>query len=234
MSTVQFNLLPDVKMTYVKAQRTQKLIISTCVLVSVVAVVLFAVVYLSVNVVQKKMLNDANKDIASYTKSIKSVNNIDNALTIQNQLVSLSTLHQNKHIPSRIFDYLGQLVPTDVSISLLTMDFATNTITISGKADSQLAVNKFIDTMRYANFKTGSEISKEKAFTKVTETNFSISNGEVSYSLSAEFNPILFANNLINDQGKLDTPVLVVPDITTTHSDPTDPASGLFNQGSSR
>jgi Tfp pilus assembly protein PilN len=234
MSTVQFNLLPDVKMTYVKAQRSQKLIISISVLVSAAAIALFVVVFFSVNIVQKKMLNDANKDIVSYTKSVKDVSNIDEALTIQNQLASLSTLHQNKHIPSRIFDYLAQITPQKVSVSQITIDFVSNTISITGKADSQYSVNKFIDTLRYANYKTVGDVSKDKAFTGVTETNFSVASGEVSYTLTASFNPILFSNNILSTDGKLVTPVIVVPDLTTTHSNPNDPANGLFNQGGSR
>ena len=230
MSNVQFNLLPDVKMTYVKAQRTKNLVITGAFIVSGIAIGLFVILFLSVNVVQKKMLGDADKDIARYTAQLQAVPDIEQALTIQNQLTSLSNLHQSKHISSRIFDYLAQITPANVTITQINLDYVANTMTLTGKADSQLSVNKFIDTLRYANYKTGSDISKDKAFTKVTETTFSIASGDVSYGLSANFNPALFANNIVDSEGKSITPVIVVPDLTTTHANPDDPANGLFNQ----
>lgn len=218
MSTVQFNLLPDVKMTYVKAQRSQKLVISVSIIASAAAIGLFIVLFFSVNVVQKKMLNDANNDIASYTKQLKSVPNIDQVLTIQNQLLSLTTLHQGKHITSRIFDYLPQILPPNTVPTQVNLDMATNTILITGKADSQYTVNKLIDTLRFAEYKLGTELGKEKAFSKPTETSLAISGGVATFTVTAEFNPILFSNSNVDSDGKPITPVIFVPDLTTTHA----------------
>lgn len=218
MSTVQFNLLPDVKMTYVKAQRSQKLVISVAVIASAAAIALFVVLFFSVNVVQKKMLSDADSDIASYTKQLKSVPNIDQVLTVQNQLLSLTSLHQSKHITSRIFDYLPQILPPNTVVTQVNIDLAANTIQITGKADSQYTVNKLIDTLRFAEYKLGTETGKDKAFSKPTETTLAISGGVATFTVSAEFNPVLFSNGNVDSDGKPITPVIVVPDLTTTHA----------------
>jgi len=218
MASVQFNLLPDVKMSHVKAQRSKNLVASAAVLASAVAIGIFAVLFLSVNVVQKKMLSDADGDIKRYTADLEAIPNIENILTVQNQLNSLKGLHQGKHITSRIFTYLPQVTPANVTISKLGLDVSTNTLTIDGTADSQVSVNTFIDTLKFTNFKIGEQGAQTKAFPSVTESTFSINPGNVSYGLTITFDPQLFANSQLDSEGKPVTPTLVVPKLTTTHA----------------
>ena len=139
----------------------------------------------------------------------------------------MSGLHQNKHITSRIFTYLPQVTPANVQISRISLDLGSGVITIDGTADSQISVNTFIDTLKFTNYKVGEQGQETKAFPTVTETSYSINPGTVNYSLSITFDPTLFANNLLDDQGRPQTPTLVVPKQTTTHAT-TDAASPLF------
>jgi len=223
---VQFNLLPDVKAQYVKAQRSKSLITSVAILVSAVAIGIFVVMFLSVSVVQKKILSDADGAIERYTKELKDIPNIEEILTIQNQLDSLSGLHQNKHISSRLFSYLPQVTPAEVKISRVNLDFLSNTMVIDGTAPSQIAINTFIDTLKFTTFKVGDQ-DQGWAFPSVTESSFSINAGQVSYGISLTFDPKLFANNLTDGNGAIQTPILVVPQTVTTHAG--DPANPLFN-----
>ena len=228
MSNVQFNLLPDIKMTYVKAQRSKNLVISVAFIVSAVAIGLFVILFFSVNVVQKKMLGDADKDITRLTGDLKKVPFVEQALTTQNQLNSLATLHQNKHLTSRLFTYLPQVTPANVTISSLTIDYTTGSISIEGTADSQVTVNTFIDTLKFTTYKIGDQDSGKKAFPAVTESSFGINAGNVSYGLTITYDPNLFANNLLDSEGKAQAPTLVVPKLTTTHAATGDPADSLF------
>lgn len=229
MSDIQFNLLPDAKMTRVKAQRSRSLVTSVAIVVSAIAIGLFAILFLSVNVYQKKQMGDADKDIVKYTAQLKNVPKVTEALTSQSQLVSLSNLHQQKHISSRIFAYLPQVTPSNVKISRVNLDFAANTLIIDGTADSQVAINTFIDTLKFTTYKIGDKDTGSKAFPTVTESSFSIASGSVSFGLSLTFDPNLFSNTL-NSEGQPQTPVLVVPKLTTTHASQDDPASQLFNE----
>jgi len=228
MANVQFNLLPDIKMTYVKAQRSKNLVVSVAFIVSAAAIALFVILFFSVNVVQKKQLSDADKDIARFTAELKAIPNVEEALTIQNQLTSLSTLHQSKHVASRIFTYLPQVTPANVTISSLTIDFSTGIINIEGTADSQVSVNTFIDTMKFTTYKLGETDSGKEAFPSVTESSFGINSGNVSYGLTVTYDTALFANDLLDADGKAQIPTLVVPKLTTTHSQ--DPANILFKE----
>lgn len=231
MSKVQFNLLPDAKLTHVKTQRTKGLVVSIAFLASAVALALLAILFLSVQAVQKKMIGDADKNITRLTKELKAVPNIEKALTIQNQLNSLPDLHQKKHITSRIFSYLPQVTPANITISRLDINLAEGTMAIDGRADSQVAVNTFIDTLKFTTYKVGGTDSGKNAFPTVTQSAFTINPGNVTYGLTITFDPVLFANDQLDDSGKALTPELVVPKLTTTHASASSSAEQIFQEG---
>lgn len=231
MSNVQFNLLPDIKMAHAKTLRTRNLVVSIAVLASGIALGILILLFVSVNIVQKKQMGDADKDIESLTNQIKNTPNIETALTSQNQLESLSGLHRNKHISSRIFGFLPQVVPSNVSVKRVNLDFTTNTLSIEGSTDSQVAFNTFVDTLKFTNFKIGNEEGDgKKAFTTITPSSYSLSDEGVTYALDVVFDPTLFSNNLLDGDGKPQAPVLIVPKLTTTHASSEDPAN-LFKEG---
>lgn len=232
MSSVQFNLLPDIKMAHAKTLKTRNLAISVSVIACGVAIGILLLLFVSVNIVQKKQMGDADKDIEALTQELKGIPNIDAALTSQNQLISLSGLHSSKHISSRIFTYLPQVVPANVNVSRLSLDNSQNLLTIEGSADSQVAFNTFIDTLKFTNFKVGNEEGDgSKAFTTVTPSSFALTDDGVNYTVDIAFDPKLFANNLLDSEGKPQTPQLIVPKLTTTHASSDDPANVLFNEG---
>ena len=164
MSGVEFNLLPDTKMDVVKAGRTRSTIISIAFLVSGASLAIFLLLLFTVYIVQNKQLNDANKDIQTANEKLKSISSIEKILTVQNQLNTLPSLQQKKHVSSRLFSYLPQVTPTNVSITHLTVDSSTNQLKISGDANSQHAVNTFADTLKFTTFKINSDDEPKKLF----------------------------------------------------------------------
>lgn len=226
MSRVQFNLLPDVKQEYIKSQRIRNLVISLSVLIAAASLILFLILFFSVAVVQQKQLSDTEKNINSNTAKLKSIKGIEEALVIQNQLLTLSTLHKDKRISSRLFTYLPQITPDNVSITKLDLDYATNVMNISGTADTHNPVNAFIDTLKYTTYKIGSQDTAKQAFSAVVESNFGISSNNVSFSLTFQFDPKLFANNLVDSSGKPAAPQLNVPSLSAIRQ-----SSALPNTG---
>src|SRR4051812_38148823 len=106
MSNLQFNLLPDVKLAYITAQKTRNLIIAVALAVTGVALVIFLITLFTVEVVQKKQLKDASANVTKASQDLKNIPGLDQVLTVQNQLIALQTLHQGKHASSRIYTYL--------------------------------------------------------------------------------------------------------------------------------
>jgi hypothetical protein len=223
MASIQFNLLPDVKLHYVKTQRSRNVVISVALLIASLSLILFLLLLFTADIIQKKQLRDASGQVTSTANKIKAIPDINKVLTIQNQLGTLSDLHKNKHVSSRLFIYLPQVTPTDIKISSILLDFTTNTATISGTATSQHAVNTFIDTLKFTTYKVSSQDSDHPAFPSVIESSFSISPGTASFALSATFDPTLFTG------GTSQAPKLTVPRLTTTRSVIDDPSNPLFN-----
>jgi hypothetical protein len=105
MSKVQFNLLPDSKLTLNRNLHTKRLVFSIATIVSLVSVALLVVLLLFVDGVQKKLMSDAAKNVDKSSQQLKNLN-VERIITVQNQLQALPALHQNKHVTSRIFTYL--------------------------------------------------------------------------------------------------------------------------------
>ncbi|HEY5549864.1 MAG TPA: PilN domain-containing protein [Candidatus Saccharimonadales bacterium] len=221
MNKVEFNLLPDVKMDVVKASRARNTVVSIAFLASAASLAILVLLLFTVYIVQNKQLSDANKDIENANNKLKNISSLDKILTVQKQLQTLPGLHENKHISSRLFSYLPQVTPTSVSIGSLSVDMAANVIQISGTAESQHAVNTFIDTLKFTTYTTAAGSSPKDAFPTVIESNFTLSSAQVSYLLDVHFDPALFSNNQL-------APTLQVPTITTTRSVIDNPSNQLF------
>jgi Tfp pilus assembly protein PilN len=227
MSKVQFNLLPDSKLTLNRNLHTKRLVFSIATIVSLVSVALLVVLLLFVDGVQKKLMSDAAKNVDKSSQQLKNLN-VERIITVQNQLQALPALHQNKHVTSRIFTYLPKITPSNVSINQLTLDLTKNTMIISGTTDSQKTINTFIDTLKYATFTAGPQSSPAPAFQQVVESGFSLNAGSVGYTINMQFDPKLFTNSAKDAQGKVITPTISVSNITASGA-LKDPSNTLFN-----
>jgi Tfp pilus assembly protein PilN len=248
---IQFNLLPDVKLQFIKAQRRKRLVMTISFVATVVSLVIFISLLLFVRVGQKQQLANLDKNIGDSTKKLQDVKDLDKILTIQNQLKSLPDLHSQKVISSRLFDYLTQITPAKATISDVSIDFAANTLNIKGNADTLQTVNQYADTLKFTQFpKKKAELQKNdkgvidcqaaslkdfcmvNAFSAVVLKSFTVGGGKVTkenegkaigYELGFTFDPAIFANV----KGDTDNPIprLTIPKIITTRSETEKPAN---------
>lgn len=213
---VQLNLLPDVKTNYIKTQKAKRTVVLASVIVSGVAIgivlLLAAVVYGG----QAVQLNNLKKDIATKSDQLKNVENLDKILTIQNQLNALPALHSSKPVMSRLFVFLPQVTPSDVQIADFSLDFQTSSMSLTGTAKDLVAVNRFVDTLKFTKYTTDQSTDEKVAFTEVVLTGFTRSDKDAKYSISLKFDPALFSS-------EYKTVTLVVPKITSTRADVNSP-----------
>jgi hypothetical protein len=212
--TTQLNLLPDVKMDYIKAQRSRRLAISVALIVTAAAVALL-VLLLGAEGLQKKHLTDLSNDIQTDSGKLQKKPQITKILTVQNQLESLTTLHTAKPAASRMFNYLNQLTPAQVDITDFKADFTAETESITGTADSLSSVNQYIDTLKQATYKTKTPGATSKpAFSSIVLSSFALSNQTqvnghpASYTITLSYDKTIFD---ITQQVSL-----TVPTVTTT------------------
>jgi Tfp pilus assembly protein PilN len=245
---IQFNLLPDVKLEYLRTQRKKRAIITLALLSSAALLTVFVLLLIFVRVKQPYDMRALDKDIKSASDTLKEKEDLDKVLTIQNQLNSLPALHEQKVYSSRLFDYLSQLTPAQATISDVTLDFGAGTLNIKGNANSLETVNKFVDTLKFTDYKLAGDEAKEgKAFKDVVLANFAVQDSRsvtdasknITYELSLSYDASIFAN--VKGQLKEgEKPVtLVVPNTISTRS-ATEKPSSLFvpqpetNSGGSR
>lgn len=219
---IQFNLMPDVKLEFVRAQQMKRLVVGTALIATITSFVLFALLYSVVHGVQHKNMNDLNKDIAKYTKQLQDTTDLNKILTVQNQLGALTTLHDQKPAASRVFTFIQQVTPANVTIGDLATDFTAHTMTITGTAPSLDAVNTFIDSLKFATYSGGGESGT--AFSSVVMSQFAREDTSATYTITLNFDPNLFTNeadktlnvpNKVTTRSVLEQPSAIFQKVTT-------------------
>ena len=233
---IQFNLLPDVKLDYIKARRNKQIVIVLSSVVSGAALALLILMFLVVNVAQKQHLNRLNNDIAASKKELQEKPELAKILTIQNQLNSLTALHEQKPVVSRTVTYIQQVTPAKASIATVTINFVDQTMKIEGATDTLATVNTFVDTLKFTTFTaTGEDNSSAAtntpAFSEVVLADFGVSTltaGQnpdrvATYGITLKYNPLIFSDaNVVK---------LVVASRVTTRSE-TEKPSAIFQTNS--
>jgi len=218
---IQFNLLPDVKIEFIKAKRLKNTIVLVSIISASAALFILIVLVGFVNGAQKKHMNDLTKDIKKYDNQLQGTKDLDKILTIQNQLNSLVALHDAKPAATRLFDDITAITPAAVSISKFDIDFTLSTITIEGNADTLVTVNKFIDTLKFTTYKATDGRTDNKAFSDTVMTTFNRDEKNATYTINAKFNPDIFNSKLAI--------TLTVPKIISTRSE-TEKPTALFSK----
>lgn len=219
---IQFNLLPDVKLEYVKAQRTKRLVIGISLIATASTFVIFLLLLLTVQGIQRASINGLSSSIQTASKSLQQTPDLNKILTIQNQLSALSDLHNGKFVASRIFGLMRDATPSDVTISDQAVDFTANTMTITGNAPSLDRVNVFTDTLKFATYTSAGD--SKNAFSQVVLSQFTRNDTGTTYTITLTFDPALF--NI--DQNAS----LTIPKTVTTRSITEQPAE-VFQKSSS-
>lgn len=191
---VQLNLLPDVKLEYLRSTRQRRLVIGISLIVAAASV---AVVLLLVSIVyglQRQNINDLNGDIELYTGQLEDKPDLDKVLTVQNQLKALPGLHDQKPVASRLFDFLSRLTPVNASISQIDVNFMDKQMTITGSANSLDVANTYIDTLKFTKFQKVGENAGQpsKAFSNVVMSQFSRNDNGANYTISLTYDDALF------------------------------------------
>jgi hypothetical protein len=226
---IQFNLLPDVKIEFIKTRYRKRLIMVISAIASAACFGIFVLLFLFVRVNQPQHIKDLDKDIKTNLTKIQSTPDLDKILTIQNQLNSLPGLHDKKVVSSRLVDYLTQVTPNQATISDVDVDFAANTMSIKGNADGLATVNKYVDSLKFTDYKLNSEGGASgKAFKDVVLQGFAVSspglaNG-ASYTINLSYDPLIFSQ-VKEAANPAQAVSLSVPKITSTRSATEKPAS---------
>jgi hypothetical protein len=207
---IQFNLLPDVKIQYIKAKRMKRTVTTIAVLAAGVSLFVMVSLFLLINVAQKKHLEDLTKDIAKKTSDIQKTEGISKIVTIQNQLQSLDQAHEKKPVTSRLSGYIETITPANVTVSKLEVNFVDGNMELSGKAEQLANINKFVDTIKFTKYSVKDVEGEKDAFSNVVLDAFEKTEEGITYTIKFNFDLTIFDT-------KSDVKINV-PTITTNRS----------------
>ena len=229
---IRLNLLPDVKLEYLRTKRVQAQVISIATIVTIAAaalVILLALWVFGGQSIQKSYLTGQIKKNSS---TLKQKEDIDKYLTIQNQLAHITALHEGKTDYSRLMKYLPILNPTPPNnVTLTNVEVATddagNRLLLTGEVKDYTSLTTFRDTLVNAQLSYGEGVS-EKLFETVTVASSSLDKSTsggaiVSFKIETTYNPNAFLSSVKN-------PTVSVPIKTTTQSAQATP--NVFGQSS--
>lgn len=206
---IQFNLLPQVKVDYIKTKRLKRTIIGISILAIIASVILLVVTF-SLKSFQSRHLTNLDKNIAELTAELEATPELNKIISVQNQLNTLPTLYDGRPAVKRLPGYLDQTTPTNVGLTEVGVDFSTNFIEVSGMAENLEAVNRYLDTLKFTGYKIEGSEDTLPAFKDVVVTSFGRSDENASFTATFTFDPVIF-NGAQNVS-------LVIPSIVTTRS----------------
>lgn len=231
---IEINLVPDVKQEFIHAQKMRNTVITFAIIISIAAVGVLAVLGLLYGT-QAMREQFARDEIKKQFASLRSIENLDDVLTIQNQMSKIASVHDKKTVDSRLFDILTAInpsAPNNVKIASVLLDPKENTLRIEGSAENGFAAT---ETFRKTILNTKLEYKKSDALETIPLTE-EVHIGETSYGENSDGSKVLrfsvsfaYPAGLFDNTWKLSRIVSPVGQIDVTDSRTRVPDS-LFSQ----
>lgn len=168
----EINLVPDIKNEMIKTIKIRNYILFACIIVAIASaslVLIFGIIMGGQRIAvenKKHTLEELSAKLNSYT-------DLNDFLTIKNQLDNIDELTSNKKVLSRTFNILSALLPTGadtITISELNVDLEEDQPTFSLEAQANAGKEPFIDynvldsfkkSMQYMRYDYGEYVDKE-------------------------------------------------------------------------
>lgn len=134
----EISLVPDIKKEAIRAQKLRNWILFICIVVSGVAIGVVAILFGIKGGQDIAMTLQRNK-MDTMSQKLTSFDNLDEFLTIQDELGNLSTIAENQLSASRLFEILGAAMPQNedtVTLSEMTLSLEDSTLSIEGQANA--------------------------------------------------------------------------------------------------
>jgi len=200
---IQVNLLPDVKREYLHAQQMKHMFTMISVLATLTAFILAGVLFAYVQFVQPRHRSNLQKDIDAGIQDLKNKPDGVEIVTVQGVLEQMPALQDKKLITSKLFDYLTEFTPRDVSYGEVKLDLENGTLTLNGQTTTLERANVLANNLKSANF-TYTLDGKEqnlKPFSNIIFTNLGKTqdagvNRSVGFELTLQIDKILFDQKL--------------------------------------
>ena len=170
----EINLVPDIKGEMIKTLKLRNLIYFICIVVGIASLSVVAIFWL-ISGGQQLALDGKKTTLDTLSKKLNSYSDLNEFLTIKDQVGNISTLTSNKKVLSRTFNVLSALIPTGadtITVSELNVNLADNQPTLSFDAQANAGKEPYIDynvldsfkkSMQYMRYDYGNYVDKNGA-----------------------------------------------------------------------
>ncbi len=134
----EISLVPDVKAQALKVQRIRNIIFIICVITMIVFGVIVSALW-GIKIAQDVTMGGQDTTLNLMSEKINGFSELNDFLTIQNQLNNLETINGGRIDVSRVFALFDVLVPTngdEITFSEVHIDPVKNTIQFDAQADA--------------------------------------------------------------------------------------------------
>lgn len=170
----EINLVPDIKGEMIKTLKLRNLIYFICIVVGIASLSVVAIFWL-ISGGQQLALDGKKTTLDTLSKKLNSYSDLNEFLTIKDQVGNISTLTSNKKVLSRTFNVLSALIPTGadtITVSELNVNLADDQPTLSFDAQANAGKEPYIDynvldsfkkSMQYMRYDYGNYVDKNGA-----------------------------------------------------------------------
>ena len=195
---IEVNLIPDVKREYLHAQRVRNTVISVSMLVAAAAAGTVIVLGLALGSLQFAS-GQADNAIKSKYKELSDKPDINDLLTIQNQLTQIDMISSNRGVNSRIFDTLSAVnpqAPNNVTMSTVRYNASEKTITIEGSTAGGFNA---VDALKKTTKDSESAETPLSSSVRITNTAYAEDSGgekKLTFTLTFSYPEELLSNSV--------------------------------------
>lgn len=171
----EINLVPDIKGEMIKTLKLRNYIFFLCIVVAIASIGITAIFGLIAGG-QQIALDNRETILNSLSTKLNSYSDLNDFLTIKDQVSNISTLTNNKKVLSRTFNILSALIPTGadtITVSELNVNLTGDQPTFSFDAQANAGKEPFIDYNVLDSFK------KSMEFMRYDYGNYVDKNGEI-------------------------------------------------------
>ena len=167
----EINLVPDVKGEMIKSLKLRNFIFFLCIVIAAVSTgvtIFFGVIAGG----QQLAISSKKSTIDNLSEKLKSYRDLNDFLTIKDQLSNISDITDNKKVLSRTFNVLSALLPTgadSIRISELNVDLSAEAPIFAFDAQANAGAPPYIDynvldsfkkSMKYMRYDYGNYVDK--------------------------------------------------------------------------
>lgn len=159
-SSYEINLVPEVKLQMIRAQKMRNLVLFICIVVSIASVSAVLVLF-GIKSGQDIAMASQDAKLKVLSGKLTGYEELTDLVTLQGQLSALGDVADNKTVLSRVFGALNVMLPAGddtVQLSNLRVDLDTKVLRMEGQADAK--VSPLIDYRVLESFKKGVSLTK--------------------------------------------------------------------------